>query len=73
LNIQNIQDLSIKLNNNKIRNVANLFENFKYFKKLIKANIQLNNNYISEIECFENNNVEDVIFEIESNELETVK
>ncbi len=56
-----------------MKNVENLFENFKYFKKLNIANIQLNNNYISEIECFENDNVEEIIFEIENNELETVK
>jgi hypothetical protein len=30
----------------------------------------LNNNYISEIDLFENENVEEVIFELENNELE---
>ncbi len=73
MNIPNIQNLSIILNNNRINDVKNLFANFKYFKKLSVANIQLNSNYISEIECFENDTIVEVIFEIDNNELESVK
>ncbi len=73
MNIPNIQNLSLILNDNRINEVKNLFANFKYFKKLIGATIQLNSNYISEIECFENDNVVEVIFEIDNNELESAK
>ncbi len=40
---------------------------------MINVNIQLNNNYISEIKCFENSNVEEITFEMDYNEVENAK
>ncbi len=60
----------IKLNNNRLKNVEDLFDNFDYFTKLNMVHIQLKNNLISEISCFENKNVEEVTFELDYNEVE---
>ncbi len=60
----------IKFNNNRLKNVEDLFYNFEYFTKLNFIQIQLKNNLISEISCFENKNVEEVTFELDYNEVE---